>query len=161
MRLLTVLLAGILVQVAPVLGQAILIPVTISVTSGGRTAGPVALLELSITRLDLVSSFPVTTDSLGLARTRLSPGRYRIRSLKPFRRDGEVYSWDTEITVRARDNSVIVSLNRQNADLGIDFTSLPQRTTPVAAQPAPATMPVLADSAAFVAFTAEGSTTAT
>jgi len=154
MRRITVLFAAIVVQAAPVLGQAKLIPVTISVTSGGKTAGPVAALELSITRIDGNSTVPLSTDSLGLAKTRLSPARYRIRSLKPFRRDSEIYSWDIEITVRALDKSVIVSLNRQNADLGIDFASLPQRTPPVAAQPVLPTMPVAADSAAFVAFKA-------
>lgn len=156
MRRTTVVFAAALVQVAPVPGQVKLIPVTISVTSGGRTAGPVAALELSITGLDGDSTVPLTTDSLGLAKTRLSPARYRIRSVKPFRRDSEIYSWDIEVTVRALDKSVIVSLNRQNADLGIDFASLPPRTTPVPAQPAPSTMPVRADSAAFVAFKAGG-----
>jgi hypothetical protein len=156
MRRITVLFATIVVPVAPVPGQAKLVPVTISVTSGGKTAGPVAALELSITRLDGNSTVPLITDSLGLAKTRLSPARYRIRSMKPFRRDSEIYSWDIEVAVRALDKSVIVSLNRQNADLGIDFASMPQRTTPVAAQPVPPTMPVGADSAAFVAFKAGG-----
>ena len=159
MRRITVLFAAVLVQAAPALAQAGSIPVTIYITSGGETAGVIAALELSITRLDGDSSVVVTTDSLGQATTRLAPGRYRIRSLNPVRRGGEVYSWDIEATVRTSDRSVIVSLNRQNAALGIDFASLPRSATAVQAKPIQSSVVpqrTADDSAAFVAFKAGG-----
>jgi len=153
----TVLFAAVLVQAAPALAQAGSIPVSIYITSGGETAGVVAALELSITPLDGNSSVLVTTDSLGRANTRLSPGRYRIRSVNPFRRSGEVYSWDIEARVRTLDKSVIISLTRQNAALGIDFASLPQSAAAVEAKPIqPKAVAVHDDSAAFVAFKAGG-----
>ena len=155
MRPRTVLFAAVILQATPALAQVGSIPVTISVTSGGESAGAIAALKLSITPLNGGSPLVVTTDSRGQANPRLSPGRYRIHSLNPFRQGGEVYSWDLEATVRPLDKSIIVTLNRQNAMLGIDDAALPQRapSPPEAATlPKTAKLSIRDDSTAFVAF---------
>jgi len=155
MRSRTVLFAALCFPAAPALAQAGSIPVTIYVTSGGERAGAIAALQLSITRPEGGAPVLVTTDSMGLARRQLSPGRYRILSVNPFRQGGEVYSWDLEVTVRPRDKSIIVTLNRQNAMLGIDDAAVLPRvpTAPVAALlPTASTLSIRDDSTAFVAF---------
>lgn len=150
----TMLFATVLVQAAPALAQRDSLPVTIYVMTGGETAGAVAGVQLSITPLDRGSSVLATTDSLGKASRRLAPGRYQIRSLNPVRRGGEVYSWDIEVTVRTSYPALIVTLNRQNAMLGIDDGFLPKRAPAVPAQPIQprAKVAIRDDSTAFLSF---------
>jgi hypothetical protein len=77
----------------------------------------------------------VRTDSVGEAIVNLMPGRYRIRSMTPVEREEGQYTWDVEASVDRAYNSLVVSLNKQNASVGgVIAAAPPPNTTVIQAQ---------------------------
>lgn len=114
---------------APLAAQTGTIPVTVFIAGGGEVLSG---LELTITPLAGGASILVVTDSTGQARTSLSPGRYRIRSLNSLKLGGVEHTWDVEANVLSAYKALSVSLNRQNAtSVGV----APPETTVVQGEP--------------------------